>query len=259
MITIAGCTGVESIPAERTEAARIDLGSIRRIGVQAFSHTGQASRSNAGGEIATAIEAALREAGFEVVADASGAPVVLHGAVELFEAPVLQGGEAAERPARVRVRHHVVRADGGRAAAPPVSVTLSVEACKQAGAGWRTQLIKNIAAEVVAGLAPRRRSVAVTWESAGDLTASAGEAFRARDYLTAQQRLESARSAAQAAGESPEALAAIYFDLGVCADLLGQLDAAERSFDEALTLHGSELHIEALRAFRARRGLGGRR
>jgi Flp pilus assembly protein TadD len=100
----------------------------------------------------------------------------------------------------------------------------------------------------------------VEWELAGGWDEEAWERFASADYEAARSLVAGAiRRLRNAEPVDADVLAALYYDQGVCYDLLGRFTAADRSFDEALTLSGTELHIETLRAFRRRvRAAGGR-
>ncbi len=77
------------------------------------------------------------------------------------------------------------------------------------------------------------------------------------DVAGALAALEAALPRAKAAAVDAATLGALHYDLGLCLDLLGRSAEADRALDEALTLDGSERHIEALQALRRRAGAGG--
>lgn len=260
----------ERVKVTRREPAHVDLGASRRIGVLAFAGPG-------GVRLARLVVSGLgREepqlegvwAGATPAGDGLLARMkqrrldaVLAGAVELLEGPderedPKQAGPTwSPRPARVRIRFHVLRADGGRTTAPPVSIAVSREELRrlERTAGWRELLLQRAAHQIVRGLRPRSVPDEVTWERAGSYDVEARRLFAKRDYAGARRSLDKALQTAKESGAGPVTLGALYFDRAVCLDLLGQSAAAERSYDEALTLNGSELHIRTLQAFRARR------
>lgn len=119
-------------------------------------------------------------------------------------------------------------------------------------------LLAEAAARIGVALLPGPSvETTVEWEDADDWDVLAREHMGRGDVAGALAALEVALPRAKAAAVDAATLGALHYDLGLCLDLLGRSADADRALDEALTLDGSERHIEALQALRRRAGAGG--
>lgn len=234
-----GCATTTRFVVSR--AAPAPLAGVER---PALVFQGPPSRPDAGDLLAAALAERLREAGLSPAmgaADLDALDATVQGWIEGLEA---DGG-------RLTVRLQVARPRQGSTALPLIVVVVP------RGAGLDA-LLAEAAARVAAALLPgAAEPVTVEWERAGDRDLPARRHMAAGDVAAALAALEEALRQATADAVDAETLAALHYDLGLCLDLLGRMAEAERAFDEALTLHGSERHIEALRDLRRRRAGGG--
>ncbi|MCO5169394.1 MAG: hypothetical protein M9894_23875 [Planctomycetes bacterium] len=224
-------------------AAPAPLAGVQR---PALVFHGPPSRVEAGDLLAAAVAARLREAGLDpAIGAAAGDLEALDGTVQGW----IEGLEADG--GRMAVRLQVARPREGTVALPQVVVVAP------RGTSLEDR-IADAAARIAAALLPGPSALeTVEWERAGDWDRPARRHMAAGDVPAALAALEDALARATAAAVDAETLAALHYDLGVCLDLLGRAAEAERALDEALTLHGSERHIEALRDLRRRRAGGG--
>jgi len=262
---LSGCSSTEQLLVERTEPARLALAGVRKLGVllPLAGESGEAlavlvsQRLAASGLVGRQIKGSEASSPGELLRLSAehGLDALLSGRVEWLEGP-LEGVELdAQSVARIRARIRVVLADGTPLTAPPVAIVVTGDELQElvaAEQGWRAVLLARAAARIVDALVPRTVDLTVEWELADGWDEDAWERFASRDYAAARVALEAAIRRAQEAGASDASLGALYYDLALTQDLLGDFARAERSYDEALTLSGTELHLEALRAFRAR-------
>ncbi len=245
---VSGCSATEQLELTRPLDAPVALDGVRRLGVAAFSGEGGEAvarrllaRLQGPGERAFSaawIDGAASDA--LELARTHGLDAVLVGSVERVP--------AADPPAGlVRVRTRLMRPEGEAAWGPDATVPV----LQEPAAAWA-----RAADEVGDALLPRARGATITWERADGLDEPARELLEQGDVAGARAAL--ARAIATSAGEAAPVQAALHYDLGLCLELAGLVAEAEHSYDEALTLHGSELHIEALRRLRARSAGGAR-
>ena len=265
-LALLGCSGVERVQAHRLEPASIALPE-RSLPIGVLPFDGESGRELARVvvEVLGARASLLELDGAErprspdragALVQQHGVSAILDGWVELVEGPPPTSSDAPDGvpngPARMRLRYHLILPDGTVRAAPAVSVVLPPVQLARSEDGWRAALVRRAAEEVQRGLEPRSVPIEVTWEEAWGWDEPAFGHFVAGELRDAARLLKQQLVSAQEAGAGPQALGALYYDLGLCQDLLGEVSAAERSYDEAVTLSGTELHLEALRAFRAR-------
>jgi hypothetical protein len=175
------------------------------------------------------------------------------------------------RTGRLQVEHRVVQADGRVVRGRPVTRDFRAERVEDPEPTAETiaphelpkdaipevdevkdVLVRAAANEVADQLIPRRELANVTWEDAGGADADARERFSRREVEEAS-RLVRGVLADKTRALDAETQAALLHDLGVCEDLLGDVDHAERHLDEALSIKNSELHQRTLRDLRRRR------
>lgn len=211
----------------------------------AVAFTGPPGGSPGAGEaLARALVERLRLAGLDPVVVAPEAPPTqgraIVGAIDALDADA----------GRVVVRAHVMDLGGQVVMAlAPIEVTTSPMPLDD--------LLAETAARLGAALLPGPAApTTVEWEDAGEWDAAARARMERGDVHGALAALEAALPRAKAAAVDAETLGALHYDLGLCLDLVGRPVEAERALDEALTLDGTERHIEALQTLR-RRGAGG--
>ncbi|RMG08618.1 MAG: hypothetical protein D6731_21445 [Planctomycetota bacterium] len=257
---LAGCAATERRSVERLEPARAELpAQARRVGLVAFAGPGgqeltqrvhselgaqwqlEVVRVDPGGERPLTAQAGL------LIAAEQGLDALLCGTVERLD---VHAGEAPR--AWLRVRYALVLPDGDLRPAPPLDLALDDDALAEDVERWRGLLLDRAARALAASLRDRWVPWEATWEHAGQRSQAAWERFVAGDPRASAELLEAALGEARADDAPPEALGALAYDLGLCRELLGALEAAEDAYARALTLNETELHREALRALRAR-------
>lgn len=234
-IVLGGCASTTRFVVARTEPA--PLSGVRRPSL-AFSDAPE--HPGSGQRLSVLLAQRLRAAGMTPPSGetSSEADASVVGWIELLAPDV----------GRVHVRAQVVPVSGGPASQPSIAVTRAPSTVPE--------LLDAAAAELAVALLPlASESVTIEWEEVGDWDEDARAHMAAGQPREALSSLEDALPRAKAA-VGAEALASLYYDLGVCLDLVGRTSEAERAFDEALTLHGSERHLSALRDVRRRKGAG---
>jgi hypothetical protein len=228
-IPLGACASTTTYVVERVDASAPLAGSRRvEVVVQAAP-----DRPAVAAAFARALSERLALARFEVVGG--------DGDVTLgvwIDALVPEAGRAT-------VRWQLAREDGSSTSGAPAQVETTPLS--------EQELIARAADALTLALTPGPpERIEVEWEGAGAWDADAQERMAAGDVAGALASLEGALGRARASAVDAETLAALHFDLAVCLDALGRLSDAERALDEALTLHGTERHIEALQELRRR-------
>ncbi len=235
----SGCASTTTFVVAREVSA--PLAQERR---PAIAFGGPPADPAAGDALARAVADRLRLAGLDPVVStpgaSSGAARTVLGAIDALD---VDGG-------RAMVRAQVVDARGEVVAMTPIEVTVSPVPLDD--------LLAEVAARIASALLPGPTAdVTVEWEDAAPFDAEAREHMGRGDVGAARAALEGALRRAKAAAVDAATLGALHHDLGLCLDLEGRWAEAERAFDEALTLDGTERHIEALQQLRRRRAGGG--
>lgn len=251
----SGCTTTTRFVVARTDPAPL-------VGVQrpAVAVQAAAGKAEAGESLAQTVAGRLRAAGLAAIVEAGDRIEAREATDATVPDATVMGWIDGYEPeqGRISVRLQVMRS-GVLLSVPTIEIV--------GGPTGASALLAEAGARVSSALLPGPTSrVEVEWEQAGGWDDLAQEHMAADHVAFALSAVEGALRRAKTAAVDVETLASLHYDLGLCLDLVGRDAEAERAFDEALTLFGSERHLDALHTLRRRRaergaapGTGGRR